>query len=183
MEVALLASVRIEVGLNQGSSVIEINFKLVCRRCRKNVFKNPDDNDEGFVSSFGTLEDATLSLPKACYYHKLNLVVLFGTKNGNARKFIRNRLLHPSSSEEEPDFDHIRLCSPDKSKLESCFEDDQYIVCAMNRDETAINCLLTSLKPCFINSLQGIGITSMFILLLVKKSTRDFGELKTMYAQ
>ena len=27
--------------------------------------------------------------------------------------------------------------APDQSKLDSCFGDDHYIVCAMNRDETA----------------------------------------------
>ena len=59
-------------------------------------------------------------------------------KNVNARKFIRNRLLHSLSIEkEETDYDHILLCSPDQSKLDSCFRDNQYIVCAMNRDETA----------------------------------------------
>ena len=60
-------------------------------------------------------------------------------KNGNAAKFIRNRLLHLSLSEEELDFDHIQLCSPDPSKLDSCFGDNQYIVCAMNRNGTAHN--------------------------------------------
>ena len=54
------------------------------------------------------LEDAMLSLPMACYYHRLKSVVMFGTKDGNARTFIRNRLLHLlSKEEEEPDFDHI----------------------------------------------------------------------------
>ena len=34
-----------------------------------NVFKDPDDgDDECFGSSFGTLEDAMMSLPMACYY-------------------------------------------------------------------------------------------------------------------
>ena len=37
-----------------------------------------------------------------------------------------------------------------------------------------MSCLLTLLKPCFINSLPGIGITAMYILLLVNKSTRDY---------
>ena len=71
-------------------------------------------------------------------------------KNGNARKFIRNRLLHPlSREEEEPDFDHIQLCSPDQSKLDSCFGDDQYIVCAMNRDETAHELSFNIIKAMF----------------------------------
>ena len=61
-----------------------------------------------------------------------------GTKNGNARKFIRNRLLqHLSREEEYPDLDHNQLCSADQSKLDSCVGHDQYIVCAMNRDEAA----------------------------------------------
>ena len=116
-----------------------INFKIACRCFEKNVFKDPDDDDdEGFVSSFATLEDATLSLPMACYHHRLKSFVMFGTKNGNAWTVIRNRLLHPlSKEEEEPDFDHIRFCSPNQSKFDSCFGDDQYVVCAMNRDETA----------------------------------------------
>ena len=113
-----------------------INFKIICRCCGKNIFKNPDD-DEGFVSFFGTIDDAMLSLPKACYYHRLKSVVFFQTKDGNARKFIRNRFLHLlSKEEEEPDFDHI-CCSPNQVKLDSCFGDDQYIVCGMKRDETA----------------------------------------------
>ena len=58
-------------------------------------------------------------------------------------------------------------------KLDSCFGDDQYIVCTMTEMRQLMNCLSILLKPCFINSLQGIGIISMFILLLVKKSTRD----------
>ena len=68
--------------------------------------KDPDDED--FASSFAILEHAMLSLPMACYYQRLKSVVLFGTKNCNARKFVRNRLLHPLSREkEEPDFNHI----------------------------------------------------------------------------
>ena len=58
-----------------------ITFTTVCKCCRKNVFKDPDDDDdEGFVSSFATVEDPMLSLPKACYHHRLKSVVLFGTK-------------------------------------------------------------------------------------------------------
>ena len=89
-----------------------INFMVVCRCCRKNVFKDPDDDDEGFVSSVGTLDDAMLSLSMACYYHRLKSIVISSTNNGNAAKCIRNELLYLSSREEEPDFDHIRLCSP-----------------------------------------------------------------------
>ena len=75
-----------------------------------------------------------LSLSMACFYHKLKSVVLFDMKNGNAMKFIRNRLLHPLlRKEEEPDFDHIQLCSSDQSKLDFCFEDDKYIVCTIKR--------------------------------------------------
>ena len=96
MEVALLASMRIEVGFDQGPSMNGINFKIVCRCCGKNIFKDHDeDDDEGYVSSFGTLEDAMQSLSMSCYYHRLKSVVLLKTKDGNARKFIRNRLLHP----------------------------------------------------------------------------------------
>ena len=58
---------RIEVGIEQGSFLNGINFKIVCRCYGKNVFKDPDDDSEGFVSFFGTLEDAMLSLPMACY--------------------------------------------------------------------------------------------------------------------
>ena len=59
---------RIEVGFDQDPSMNGINFKIICRCCGKNVFKYPDDENEGFVSSFGNLEDATLSLPMACDY-------------------------------------------------------------------------------------------------------------------
>ena len=45
-------------------------------------------------------------------------------------------MICPLSREEEHDFDHIRLCSLDQSKLDLCSGDDQYIVYAMNRDET-----------------------------------------------
>ena len=75
--------------------MIGINFKIICRCYGKNVFKNSDDDDKGFVSSFGILEDAKQSLPIACYYCRLKSVVMFDTKDGNARTFIRNRLLHP----------------------------------------------------------------------------------------
>ena len=173
MKVALLASMMIEVGFDQGPSMNVINFKIVWRCCGKNVFKDPDDDDEGFVSSFVTLEDAMLSLPMACYYHRLKSIVMFGTKNDNSAKFIRNRLLHLLSREEEPDFDHIWHCSLDQSKLDYCFGDDQCIVCAMKRDETAHELNLKTMKQCFMNSLPNIGITSMFIHLLVNKSTRD----------
>ena len=81
MEVVLLASMKIEVGLDQGPSMDGINFKIVCRCCEKNVFKDPDDNDdEGFVSSIATLKDTMLPLPMACYYHRLKSVVIFGIK-------------------------------------------------------------------------------------------------------
>ena len=107
MKVASLASMRMEVEFDQGLSVNGINFKILCRCCEKNDFKDPDDDDEDFISSFATLEDAMLSLPMACYYHRLKSIVMFGTKNDNSAKFIRNRLLHLLSREEEPDFDHI----------------------------------------------------------------------------
>ena len=67
------------------------------------VGNSDDDDDEGFVLSFCILKDAMLSLPMACYFHRLKSVVLFDTKNNNGRKF----------REEEPDFDPLRLCSPD----------------------------------------------------------------------
>ena len=62
MEVTLLANMRIEVRFDQGPSMNGINFKIICRWCRKNVFKDPDDDDDRFVSSFGTLDDVLLSL-------------------------------------------------------------------------------------------------------------------------
>ena len=126
------------------------------------------------VSSFGTHEDAMLSLPMACYYHRLKLVALFKMTNSNGRNFIRNRLLHPfSKEEEEPDFDHIGLCYPDQSKLASCFGDDQCIVCEMKRDETAHELSCNIIEVMFHKFIKGIGIISMFILLLVNKSARD----------
>ena len=88
------------------------------------MFTDPDKDDECCVSSFSTLEDAMLSLPMAFCYHGFKSVVIFGTKQGNARTFNRNRLLHSlSRDEEEPGFDHILLCSPDQSRLDSCFVD------------------------------------------------------------
>ena len=65
-------SIGFEVVHDQGPSMNGINLKIVCRCCGNNMFKDPDDDDgEGFVSSFGTHEDAMLSPPMACYYHKL----------------------------------------------------------------------------------------------------------------
>ena len=87
MEVALLANIRIQVGFDQGPSMNGIYFKIVCRCCKKNALKDPDDDDgEDFVSSIGTLEDAMLSLPIACYYHRLKLVVLFKTKRWQCKE-------------------------------------------------------------------------------------------------
>ena len=64
MEVALLERVTIKVGFDQGHSMNGINLKIICRCYEKNVFKDlNDDDDEGFVSFFNTLEDAMLSLP------------------------------------------------------------------------------------------------------------------------
>ena len=54
MEVACLVSMRIEVGFDQGLSMNDINFKIVCICCEKNVLKGHNDDDEGFVSPFGT---------------------------------------------------------------------------------------------------------------------------------
>ena len=90
---------------------------------------------ENLVSSYGNLEDALLALSMAYYCYRLKSVVLHDTNNGNAVNFIENQLLHPSSKE-ELSFYHIRLCSADHSKLDSCFGDDQCIVWAMNKDET-----------------------------------------------
>ena len=114
MEVVLLASMRIEVRFDQWPSMNVINYKIIRRFCGKNVFKDPDHDSEGFVSSFVTLEDAMLSLTMSCYYHRLKSVVMSSTNSGNTRTFIRKRLLHPSSIEEEPNFDHIQLWSPDQ---------------------------------------------------------------------
>ena len=58
MQVTLLASMRIEVGFDQDPSMNGIIVMIVCR----NLFNDPDDDSEGFVSFFVTLEDATLSL-------------------------------------------------------------------------------------------------------------------------
>ena len=81
MEVALLASMRTEVGFNKGPSMNGINFKIVCRCCRRNVLKDPDDDDdEDFVLFFHHLEDVMPSLSMACYYHWLISVVMFSTK-------------------------------------------------------------------------------------------------------
>ena len=74
MEVALLASMRIEVEFHQGLSTNSINFEIIHRCCEKNLFKDPDDDDKGFVSSFCTLEDAMLSLLMAFYYYRLKSV-------------------------------------------------------------------------------------------------------------
>ena len=101
LEVSLLASKMIEYGFYQCTSKNGISFEIICRCCGKNVFKDFDDDDEGIVSSFAIFEDAMLSLPMACYYHRLKSVALFQTNNGNAMKFIRNRLLHSLSKEEE----------------------------------------------------------------------------------
>ena len=109
---------------------------------------------------------------------------MFGTKKGNAEKFIRNRLLHPSSREEkDSDFDHIQLCSPDQFKLDTCSEDEQYIVCSMNRDETAHALSFNIIKSMMFTSLTRISVTLMFIHLLVNKSTKIFGVLETEQAQ
>ena len=152
MQVILLANMRIEVAFYQDPSMNGINLKNVCRYCKKNVCKDPDEDYEGFLSSFATLEDAMLSLPMACYYHRLKSVVMFGTKKCKARKFIRNMLLYPLSKEEEESyFDHIRLCSPHQCKFDSCFGDDQYIVCVETEMRQLINFLLTSSKTGIIN--------------------------------
>ena len=85
MEVALLANMRIDVGFDKGSSMNGINFKLVCKCCEKNVFKDlddddDDDDDEGFESLLATLKNAMMSLPMLCYLCRLKSVVIFGTK-------------------------------------------------------------------------------------------------------
>ena len=56
-------------------------FKIFCRCCGKNVFKDPADydDDDGLISSFGTLEDVMPLLLMACYYHRLKSAVIFGT--------------------------------------------------------------------------------------------------------
>ena len=87
MDVTLLVSIKIEVGFNQGPSTNGINSEIVSRCCEKNVFKDPDDDDdEGFISSFVTLEDAMLSLPMACYCHRLKSVVMFGTQKWQCKE-------------------------------------------------------------------------------------------------
>ena len=67
MKGALLASMKREA----------FDVKIVCRCYGKNVFKGTDEDDsEGIVSSFCTLEDAILILPMACYYKRLKSVVM-----------------------------------------------------------------------------------------------------------
>ena len=63
MEIALLARMRIKVEFDQGTSINGIYFKAACRCCGMTLFKDPDEDSKGFVSFFGTLEDAILSLP------------------------------------------------------------------------------------------------------------------------
>ena len=77
----------------------------------------------------------------------------------NAAKLTRKRLLHPSSR-------NIVL--------------EMIIILYVQWTgmRQLVNCLLTSLKPYFITSLQGIYIISMFIHLLVKKSTRDLWRIE-----
>ena len=130
------------------------------------MFKDPDDDDdEGFVSSFATFKDEMLSLPMACCYHRLKSVVMSGTEDGNARIFISNRLFCPLSREnDEPDFDYILLCSPDQPKFDSCFTDDQHIVCAMNRDETAHELSFNIIKAMFHQFIERNRYYSIIIL-------------------
>ena len=72
------------------------------------MFKDPDDKNEGIVSSIATLDDAKLSLPMTCYYHRLKAVVMLNTKDSNAKTLIGNGLIHPILTEEEdPNFDFI----------------------------------------------------------------------------
>ena len=100
----------------------------------------------------------------ACYYQRLKLVVMSSKKIGNEAKFIRNRLLHPLlRKEEEPDFDHIQLCSPDKSKLDSCFGDDQYIAYAMSKDETAYELSFSIIKAMFHQFIIACLINKRFL--------------------
>ena len=131
---------RIEVGFNQGPSINGINFKVICRCCGKNVFKDPDDDDDGFVSSFGTLKNAMMSLNMACYYHRLKSVVAFGTK------IVMQWNLSGISC--------FTLYQKRKKNLNLITFDFA---------------LLTNLSWILILEI----INSMFILLLVNKSTRD----------
>ena len=133
MEVALLASKMIDVGFVQGPSINGINFKIFCRCCGKNVLKDPDDDSERFLSAIDTLEDAMLSLPKACYFHWLKSVVMFGTKTGNARVFSSEIGCFILYQEKK----NLILITFDQYKLDFCFGDDQFIVCAMNGDKRA----------------------------------------------
>ena len=55
----------------------------------------------------------------------------------------------PSSRKTEPDFGHIQRCSPVQPKLDSCFGDDQYNLCAMNRDVTAHGLLFNIIEAMF----------------------------------
>ena len=182
MKVTLLVSMGTEVGFNQRLSINGINFKIFYKCCRKHEFKDLADVDsEGLASSLNTLEDSMLLLPMTCYY-SIKSVMMLGTQTGDAAKFIRNKLLQPSIREEEPGFNHIRLCSPVQSKLDSCFGDNQYILCAFNRDETALELFFHIIEAMLITSLSEIGITLMFINLLVNIQD-SFGKLETMQAQ
>ena len=51
-------------------------------------------------------------------------------------KFIGKRLLQLLLKEKDSIFDHKRCCSPDWSKFDSCFWDDHYILCTINRNKT-----------------------------------------------
>ena len=146
----------------------------MCRCCGVNVIIDPDGDSESFVSTFCTLEDVTLLLSMACDYCRLYSFVMLGTKTWNEVKFIRNRLLHPSSK--EADFDHIRLCSPDKSKLDSHY---QYIICAMNRVERAHEWSFNIIEAMFHLFISLNRYFFMFIHFLVNKSTSCHRRLRS----
>ena len=99
-----------------------------------------------------------LSLPMAYYDHRLKSVVMFGT-NWKCNKIHQEYFASFLIKRKEPNLDDIQLCSPDQSKSNSCFGNDQYTVCAMNKNETTHKLSFT--------------ISSMFIHLLINKPTRD----------
>ena len=114
-----------------------------------------------------------LSLPMACCYHRLKSVVMFGTKNGNIVKFTRNMcfiLYQKKTKVILIIFDFALLTNPSWILFLEIV--NVLYVQWIGMRELMI-CLLTSLKLLFIKSLHRIGITSMFILLLVNRSTRD----------
>ena len=101
-----------------------------------------------------------LLVPIASFDHRLKSVMMLEIKAGNIVKLMRDRFPHPLSREEDLDFDHIS------------FEDNRFIACAMNRNETAHELSQKILKQCVITLLQEVKIISMFTHSWVGKYAR-----------